>query len=161
MKKVPESSIAKKVEEIFQTITSITNLIPEDDEILQDIKFQILENILILKIKLYSAERMQFWDMKMENAAIIRKNARELMVQYYNLKAFGFDEAHYYKMVRTQLEEFKILFRAWVATFNEKHFIVDEWGLFNPPGIPQDYEQRSDELNFLDDNDEDDDDDDF
>jgi hypothetical protein len=38
-----------------------------------------------------------------------------------------------------------------VATFDPKKFIVDEWGLFNPPGIPQDYEQRSDELNFLDD----------
>lgn len=38
----------------------------------------------------------------------------------------------------------------WVAGFNPKHFIVDEWGLFNPPGIPKDYVQRDEELDFLD-----------
>lgn len=44
--------------------------------------------------------------------------------------------------------------REWVASFNPKHFIVDEWGLFNPPGIPQDYVQRDEELDFLDGEDE-------
>ena len=33
--------------------------------------------------------------------------------------------------------------------FNQKHFVTDNWGLFNPPGISPDYEQRSDELDFL------------
>lgn len=56
-------------------------------------------------------------------------------------------------IVRRQIEEFPILFREWVAGFNPKHFIVDEWGLFNPPGISKDYVQRDHELNFLDDED--------
>lgn len=109
---------------------------------------------MILKVKLDGAEKMKLWDLKMENAAIIRKNARELMVQYHSLKIFGFQEVKYYKMVRRQLEEFRFLFRDWVASFNPKHFMVDDWGLFNPPGIEQDYEQRDDELNFLDEDDE-------
>ena len=92
----------------------------------------------------------------MENAALIRKCARELMVLQHSLKAFGFEEVDYYQIVRRQLEEFRLLFRDWVASFNPKHFIVDDWGLFNPPGIPQDYEQRDDELNFLDEDEGDD-----
>lgn len=154
----PNSAISQKAEEIFQTVRTILDLIPEENEYLKEIKSQIMENILVLKVKLYSAERMQLWDLKMENAALIRKNARELMVAYHSLKMFGFEDAEYYKIIRTQLEEFRFLFRDWVANFNPKHFIVDDWGLFNPPGIAQDYEQRDDELNFLD---EDNDDDNF
>lgn len=151
-----KSPIAEKADEIFKTIKTIVDLIPEDNEPLQEVKSHIMENIMVLQVKLYSAERTKLWDIKMENAALIRKNARELMVAYHSLNMFGFEEASYYKKIRTQLEEFRLLFREWVATFNPKHFITDEWGLFNPPGIDQDYKQRDDELNFLDENDDDD-----
>lgn len=156
MKSSRETPIFKKSEEIYRTLRTITDLIPEENEHLQFTKQYILENIYTIQAKLSSAEVVQLWDLKMENAAIIRKCARELMVLYHSLKNFGFEEAEYYKIVRKQLEEFRLLFREWVAAFNPKHFIVDEWGLFNPPGIPQDYEQRDDELNFLDEDDEDD-----
>ena len=75
------------------------------------------------------------------------------MIQNHTLKAFGFRDVKYYDIVREQLEEFRLLFREWVAGFDPQKYIVDEWGLFNPPGIPQDYEQRSDELDFLDEDD--------
>ena len=119
-------------------------------------KQHILENIYTIQAKLAGAYSVRIWDLKMENAAIIRKCARELMVLQHSLTAFGFEEADYYQIVRRQLEEFRLLFRDWVASFNPKHFIVDDWGLLNPPGIPQDYEQRDDELNFLDEDEDDD-----
>lgn len=149
-----ETPIFKKSEEIVDTLQTITDLIPEDHEHLEFTKQHILENIYTIQAKLAGAYSVKIWDLKMENAAIIRKCARELMVLQHSLKVFGFKEAEYYKIVRRQLEEFRLLFREWVATFNPKHFIVDEWGLFNPPGIPQDYEQRDDELNFLDEDDD-------
>ena len=156
MKKYRETSIFKKSQEIFETINTITDLIPEDNEHLQFTKQHLLENIYIIQAKLAGAEAVKIWDLKIENAAIIRKCARELVVLYHNLKMFGFEEAEYYLIVRRQLEEFRLLFRDWVATFNPKHFIVDEWGLFNPPGIPQDYIQSDVDLNFLDEDDDDD-----
>jgi hypothetical protein len=58
-------------------------------------------------------------------------------------------------MVREQIAAFRLLFVEWVAGFNPWHYITDDWGLFNPPGIAPDYEQRSDELNFLDEEEED------
>lgn len=156
MKKYRETPIFKKSQEIFETINTITDLIPEDNEHLQLTKQHLLENIYIIQAKLAGVEAVKIWDLKIENAAIIRKCARELVVLYHNLKMFGFEEADYYLIVRRQLEEFRMLFRDWVATFNPKHFIVDEWGLFNPPGIPQDYIQSDVELNFLDEDEEDD-----
>lgn len=158
MKKSRETPIFKKSEEIYKTLRTITDLIPEDHEHLQFTKQHILENIYTIQAKLSGAEAVELWDIKMENAALIRKCARELMVLYHSLKMFDFEEAQYYLIVRKQLEEFRLLFREWVANFNPKHFIVDEWGLFNPPGIPQDYEQSDDELDFLgEDEDEDED----
>ena len=112
-----------------------------------------MENIYTIQAKICGAEAVRIWDLKIENAGIIRKCARELMVLYHSLKMFGFAEAAYYKIVRKLIEEFRLLFRDWVADFNPKHFIVDDWGLFNPPGIDQDYVQRDDELNFLDEED--------
>ncbi len=44
------------------------------------------------------------------------------MVRYHSLVAFGFEHAEYYKMVRQQIEEFRLLF-------------IDWGGLFNPPGV--------------------------
>ena len=144
-----------KSQEIFETVQTICDLIPPENEYLRDVKMHLLENSMLIQVKISGAEAVLLWDLKMENAAIIRKCARELMVSYQSLKVFGFDEAEYYMIVRRQIEEFRVLFREWVAGFNPKHFIVDEWGLFNPPGISQDYVQRDDELNFLDDEEED------
>ena len=155
MNKYRSTPIFKKSQEILETLRSLTDLIPEDNEHLELTKQHILENIYTIQAKLAGAYSAKIWDLKIENAAIIRKCARELMVLQHSLTAFGFAEADYYKIVRKQLEEFRLIFREWVATFNPKHFIVDEWGLFNPPGIPQDYEQRDDELNFLDEDEED------
>ncbi len=153
-KKVRQTEIYRKSEEIFQTIQTITDLIPEDDIYLQETKNHLLENIMVIQAKLSSGIPAKLWDLKMENAAIIRKNARELMVLYHSLNRLGFAEAKYYLIVRSQLEEFRMLFREWVSTFNPKHFITDEWGLFNPPGISQGYVQDDVELNFLDEDDE-------
>lgn len=142
--------ILNKAEEIFELVKTITDLIPEDDEFLQMYKDQILEDSMVICAKISGAEAVKLYDIKMENAAIIRKAARDLMVAYHGLEMFGFEEAKYYLMVREKIEEFRILFVEWVASFNPKHFITDNWGLFNPPGISHDYEQRDDELNFLD-----------
>ncbi|KIC64115.1 hypothetical protein [Chryseobacterium taiwanense] len=142
----------KKAKEIDQTLRIITDLFPEENEYLQTLKSNLLEDIMVIQAKICGAEAVKLYDIKMENAAIIRKSARDIMVSGNTLEMFDFAEAKYYKLIRNLIEEFRLLFRDWVAGFNPKHFIVDDWGLFNPPGIPQDYIQRDDELNFLDEN---------
>ena len=146
--------ILAKVEEIFDLVKTITDLIPEEDELLQSYKSQLLEDAMIIPVKISGAEAVKLYDIKMENAAIIRKAARDLMVAYHGLEMFGFKDVKYYLMVREKIEEFRLLFVDWVTNFNPKHFITDNWGLFNPPGISPDYVQRDDELNFLDEDDD-------
>lgn len=146
--------IFKKAQEIYETLKVITDLFPEDNDYLQTLKSHLLEDSMIIQAKIFGAEAVKLYDIKMENAAIIRKAARSIMVSGNTLEMMGFTDAKYYTIIRNLTEEFRLLFVDWVSGFNPKHFIVDNWGLFNPPGISHDYVQRDDELNFLDEDEE-------
>ncbi|MEQ8530262.1 MAG: hypothetical protein RIB86_00290 [Imperialibacter sp.] len=126
--------IFKKGQEILETVRLIGNLIPEDDEMLQDIKGHMLSDAALLTVKVAGAEAGDLYDIRMEAAAIIRKAARDLMVQNHSLDMHGFKEVRYYQLVRDLIEEYRLLFIDWVAGFDTDNYIIDQWGLFNPPG---------------------------
>jgi hypothetical protein len=100
-----------------------------------DVKACMLCDAAQLTVKVAGAEAAGLYDLKMENAAIIRKAARDLMVQQHSLDMFGFEYVEYYQIVRDLIEEYRLLFIAWVAGFDKWDYIIDRWGLFNPPGI--------------------------
>jgi len=33
------------------------------------------------------------------------------------------------------IEEYRLLFIDWVSKFDKWNYIIDRWGLFNPPGV--------------------------
>ena len=127
--------IYRKGKEILDMIDKIAALIPENDEYLMDIKACVLSDAAQLTVKVAGAEAAGLYDLKMENAAIIRKAARVLMVRQHSLDMFGFKYVEYYKIVRELIEEYRLLFIDWVAGFDKWDYIIDRWGLFNPPGV--------------------------
>lgn len=145
-----ELPIYKKSQEIFDVLETITSLFPDDNDYLQSIKPNLLSDIMTIQAKICGAEAVKLYDIKMENATIIRKTARDIFVGGNSLEYFGFSDSKYYHLVRDLIEEFRILFIDWISRFNPKHYIVDNWGLFNPPGISLDHIQTDDELDFLD-----------
>jgi len=127
--------IYQKGKQIFVMVHKIADLIPENNEHLMDIKGQMLSDAARLSVKVAGAEAGGLYDLKMENAAIIRKAARDLMIQNHSLDAFGFEFVEYYQIVRDLIEEYRLLFIDWVAGFDKWDYIIDRWGLFNPPGV--------------------------
>jgi len=127
--------IYQKGKEIFDIVMKITDLIPEDDKYLMEVKGMMLSDAAQLTVKVAGAEAASLYDLKMENAAIIRKAARDLTVQQHSLKMFGFEYVEYYKIIRELIEEYRLLFIDWVAGFDKWDYVIDRWGLFNPPGI--------------------------
>jgi hypothetical protein len=124
-----------KGKEILDVVFKITALIPDNDEYLNEVKGCMLSDAALLTVKVAGAEAAGLYDLKMENAAIIRKAARDLMVQQHSLDMFGFEYVEYYQIVRDLIEEYRLLFIDWVAGFDKWDYIIDRWGLFNPPGI--------------------------
>lgn len=157
---IEDMPIYRKGKEIMDAVRHICDLIPEDNEHLQMTKGWMLSDAAQLMVKVAGAEGGDLYDLRMECAAIIRKSARDLMVQYHSLKMFGFREAEYYHIVRNLIEEYRILFIEWVAGFDRWNYIIDRWGLFNPPGVgPYDKDPDDDiPFNGLDEFGDDDDD---
>jgi hypothetical protein len=141
-KKLP---IYKKGMEIYEVVDQICQLIPEDDEKLGHVKSIMIEDAMLLSVKVAGATGGQLYDIKMEAATIIRKAARELMIQNHSLEMFGFEHVEYYQIVRNLIEEYRLLFIDWVSKFDPWDYITDRWGLFNPPGVgPFDHDPDDD-----------------
>jgi hypothetical protein len=135
----------RKGREIVDLVHEIADLIPDDNEHLQTVKGFMLEDAATLYIKVAGASAGELYDLKMEAAALIRKAARDLMIQNHALEMFGFKEVHYYELVRALIEEYRLLFIDWVAGFDKWDYVIDRWGLFNPPGVgPFDHDPDDD-----------------
>lgn len=130
-----EMPLYKKALEIHQLTQAIATTISEEDPLLEATKLFMIENALIIPAKIVGAEGAGLYDLKMENATLIRKAARELYVQAGSLKHLSPEPHDYAELLRDAINEFKILFVSWVAGFDIWDYILDDWGLFNPPGI--------------------------
>ncbi|AKQ45619.1 hypothetical protein TH63_08100 [Rufibacter radiotolerans] len=143
--KVPdELPIYHKGREIFSLTAQIVALIEEDEESHAPLKELMLEDAAMLTVKVAGAEAADLYDIRMENAAIIRKAARDLLRHSASLEMFGFKEVQYFKLLREAIEEFRLLFIEWVQSFDPWNYVVDQWGLFNPPGINPSPEEQED-----------------
>jgi len=127
----------QKAEQIFKITQGLVEIIPADNELLQETTARfMLENAMIIPAKIAGAQAVELYDLKMENATIIRKAARELYVQAGSL---SFEEEildkDYILLLRNEIDEFRLLFIDWVAGFDVWNYIKDDWVLFNPPGV--------------------------
>jgi len=133
--RIKQLPLYKKGKEIVELVRQIADLISDDDDHLKFVKEFMLEDAYMLTSKIANAEGGDLYAIRMENAVIIRKSARDLMLQNHSLEMFGFEYVEYYSMVRDLIEEYRLLFLDWVAGFDKWNYTVDNWGLFNPPGV--------------------------
>jgi hypothetical protein len=97
-------------------------------EHIEDMKAMLIGDGHEVAAKIRSSEA-GLYIIRMENAAIIRKNA-----QFIKISTNGFvlddlmDEQHRL-FIREEIDKFRALFKQWVASF-KKDECEDEWGLF-------------------------------
>ncbi|MCB0477456.1 MAG: hypothetical protein KDC84_04800 [Crocinitomicaceae bacterium] len=115
---------------------------------LQNVGSFIIEDSSKLVVKYAGALNVELYDLKMESAAIIRKAARDLSVQIHSLKMYGFEDYHYFNIVRDLIEEYRLLFIDWVEGFDPWDYHIDRWGLFNPPGVGPHDKDPDDDIPF-------------
>src|ERR1035437_5732575 len=88
--KYEDLPIFQKGKEIMDVVRQIASLIPDDNEHLQFTKGFMLSDAAQLTVKIAGAHGAGLYDLKMEAATIIRKAARDLIVQSHSLEMFGF-----------------------------------------------------------------------
>ena len=148
--KLNKLPIYQKAEEIFKLTEALVRTIPENNEFLQETTARfILEDAMMIPVKIAGASGVGLYDLKMESAAIIRKCARDLYVHAGSLRyEDDFKDNEYVELLRKTIEEFRLLFIDWVACFDQWDYIIDRWGLFNPPGITAHDKDPDDDIPF-------------
>lgn len=154
-----DASLYQKGKEIFDLVNEVADLVPEDDLMMRETKQFMRENASLLVIKVAGAYSADLYDLKMESAAIIRKAGLELLTQCSGLKVMDFQYPQYLQLIRDAVDEYRILFAEWVKTFDPQDYIIDRWGLFNPPGVRYDDPDPDDDIPFDPDDDFEDDED--
>ena len=154
---IQKMPIYKKAMELLKLVNSISEAVSKTDiqfeneieaDMIQHNLDYLCQNASIIPTKIAGAEAVDIYDLKMENAAIIRKAARELITDTRGIEMHGFKETEYLDLLRNEVEEFRILFAEWVITFDCWNYIIDRWGLFNPPGINYDDKDPDDDIPF-------------
>ena len=97
-------------------------------DFLEDQKEMILGDAYEAAAKIRSSE-VGLYVIRMENAAIIRKNAQFIKVSTNNFIEDDLMEPEHRCIIRQEIDIFRDLFKQWVASF-EKDEYEDEWGLF-------------------------------
>jgi len=156
--KTRELPLYQKAELIFQLVNSLVASLPENDEYIQATKHLMLEDAMLIPAKIAGAEGGDLYSIRMQNAAIIRDHVMHLYVQVGSLRFHeAYKDMEYVTLIRQEIENFRVLFIAWVEGFDTNNHIWDDWGLFNPPGaIPPregDYNDGFNIDDFLDDED--------
>ncbi|WP_432413001.1 hypothetical protein [Rasiella sp. SM2506] len=108
----------------------------------------LMQNATVIPAKISGAEAVEMYDLKMENATIIRKAAKELITDARSLQINGYKETEYLDLLRNEIEIFRVVFAEWVKTFDPFNYSIDRWGLFNPPGVNYNDHDPEDDIPF-------------
>jgi hypothetical protein len=91
----------------------------------------MLQDAMIIPAKIAGAEAMDDYILKMENATIIKIHARSLLTQTSSAKYLDLQDERYLKLLRDEIEGFRLLFLQWIQTFETGTIKEgDGWGLF-------------------------------
>lgn len=116
-----------KAEEIVEITSAIIASFREDVEENGLIAQLMMENALKLPAKIANAEGGDIYSHRLDNAILIKLAARELNSQTYLCKQLELTDPVYLHLLRTEIENFRHLFLAWIDTFDPSNDIVDEW----------------------------------
>lgn len=135
--------IYQKAELLFQLVESLAAFLPEDNELLQSMKDIMRADAMMLPAKIAGAEAGNIYSIRMQNAAIIRFHAMSLYTQVGGLSLYDASiDTSFTNLIRTEIENFRLLFIDWVNSFDTSDYIWDDWELFNPKGAipPTDFD---------------------
>lgn len=145
MMKLP---IHQKAMDILQMVLALKEYIDTDDELAQHSMQFMIQDAMQIPPKISGAIAAGLYDLKMENAAIIRKCARQVMVGTNEFRGISKETDEYLDLLRKEIDEFRLLFVDWVEAFDPWNYIIDRWGLFNPPGVSAHDKDPDDDIPF-------------
>jgi len=156
---VKKTPIYQKAYEIMEMVQGINVLVQGegnatnekvdlDREITLHYMSDMVESSMIMLVKVGAHYGPSLYSIQMEAATLIRMHAMRVRLNINGLEMGGYEENEYFKALRNSIDEFRILFAEWVVTFDPWNYVIDRWGLFNPPGVNYYDKDPDDDLPF-------------
>lgn len=115
--------------EVFRLVSAFAEILPDEEDERLSTRSMIYQNAYIVAPKIMSACGDTLYQIKMENAALIRFNCRQMWEQVAFAVLEGVADREHKIVIEEAIDQFKASFRQWVATFKQDEF-DDAWGLF-------------------------------
>lgn len=119
-----------KAEDIFHTVHTMSETLAREEREMH--MRTLLESAMMLAPKILGALSSESWLLSMQNASLVRYHAQYLYTATSALHEISGVPEEYVQVLRTEMEEFRDMFREWVRSFKdlEQEDYEDEWGLF-------------------------------
>ena len=91
------------------------------------------------------AEKIKILNLKLPDC---HKNVEKVKSKILTVVSYQYVCKEYLDLLRNEIENFRVLFAEWVKTFDQWDYIIDRWGLFNPPGVNYDDKDPDDDIPF-------------
>jgi hypothetical protein len=125
-----EMPVFKKAMHIGELTRAITDTFDEEKDVFK-LRSQMLEMAYILGAKIAGAEAADVYSIRMENAMLIKINARELHACATLALDEELSEAAYLEALKKEIDDFRGLFIEWVKSFDKTNDIEDDWDILN------------------------------
>jgi hypothetical protein len=122
-----ELPIFKKAEEIRHIVDAIIKMIPPEKDTFH-VRDEMFANACIIGAKIAGAEGGDLYFIRMECAVQIKVAARELLTMTNTLRMEKSCPEEYIKLLRDEIDQFRVLFIDWVADFDKQNEREDGWG---------------------------------
>lgn len=122
------STVMTVLKAAFDSLDDPTDEDMATKEMMKDHVAMIMNDAYEVAVKIKSSEA-GLYTIRMENAAIIRKNAQFIKISTNSFMLEGMMEPIHRQVIRDEIDRFRELFKTWVNTFTKDEF-EDEWGLF-------------------------------
>lgn len=90
----------------------------------------MMENATIMSAKFAATEALEDYVAKMENATIMKVNAKSLKAMTYQLAVESTHAEEHLQLLRDAIEDYRKLFIEWVKGFDSSEKYDDGWGIF-------------------------------
>jgi hypothetical protein len=131
--KILGNMLFKKSIDILNITQTIGDLLADDEDGTAAADL-MMENALKIMVKVKSALPVDnVYSLVMENAVIIKINAKELLIQLWACEAIHGLDKSYVTVLKEEIIRFKAIFIRWVQSFDKETDVPDDWYLFNDP----------------------------
>jgi hypothetical protein len=122
--------VMKQAKAIFTLVQALLESLPDENDFADHYRDVMWTDAATISAKINSAEAMDFYSLKMENAVLAKVAAQNLSNQVSGLAMLELASEEYCQLLRDEVEEFRKVFVDWVAGFTRTPDLPDEWGLF-------------------------------